>query len=169
MTTTINQGQPSGAAVISDAVASDASETVTKRTARKTRRLRPSRESVGWEFMRVSGAFLIALVAFHLITNVLMGAGVRQINFAFVAGKWASPFSQIATFLLLVLTVTHGANGVRSVIQDYVRNSSVSRILLFALYALAAALLLLGGLVLFTLDPCPPAAPAYLLPDFCFS
>jgi len=133
----------------------------------RPRRVRPSLESVGWVFMRISGVLLVVLVAIHIITNVLMGDGVRQINFAFVAGKWASPFSQLATFLLLILAVIHGANGVRTVIQDYVRSYRAQRVLTGITFVIALALLVLGSLVLFTFDPCPAGAPGYLLPDFC--
>jgi len=124
-------------------------------------------ESLGWVFLRISGLLLIGLIAFHIITNVLMGDGVRQINFAFVAGKWANPFSQILTFLLLILAVAHGATGVRTVIQDYVQTHTAQKILTAILHIAAAALFILGTLVLFTFNPCPPSAPAHLLPDFC--
>lgn len=138
--------------------------------------IRPSRripvrrdngQTLLWLFMRGSGILLIVLVAGHLITNLVMGAGVRQINFAFVAGKWASPFWQTWSLLLLILALLHGANGVRTVIDDYARGSVLRMLLKGLLYVVTGTMLVLGMLVIFTLDPCPPGAPMYLLPDFC--
>ena len=125
------------------------------------------RETAGWLFMRGSGVLLLVLVAGHLITNLMMGDGVRQINFAFVAGKWASPFWQTWSLLLLLLALAHGANGVRTLIDDYATAAPARFILKFLLYLATAVMALLGLLVIFTLDPCPPGAAPHLLPAFC--
>jgi len=125
------------------------------------------RETAGWLFMRGSGILLIVLVAGHLITNLMLGEGVRQINFAFVAGKWASPFWQTWSLLLLLLAMVHGANGVRTLIDDYSRTAGVRLFLKGLLYLVTFIMVALGVLVIFTLDPCPPGAAPHLLPAFC--
>ena len=130
---------------------------------------RSNREQLGWLFMRASGLLLVVLIAGHLITNVLQGAGVRQVNFAFVAGKWASPFWQTWSLLLLWLGLFHGTNGIRGILRDYVRRDAVRFVLSGVLYLVVLVILALGTLVIFTLDPCPAGAPAHLLPSFCAS
>jgi len=125
------------------------------------------RETAGWLFMRGSGILLLVLVAGHLITNLMMGDGVRQINFAFVAGKWASPFWQTWSLLLLLLALIHGANGVRTLIDDYATAAPARLVLKSLLYLATAVMALLGLLVIFTLDPCPPGAAPHLVPNFC--
>ncbi|MBU4464467.1 MAG: succinate dehydrogenase, partial [Actinobacteria bacterium] len=51
-------------------------------------------EKAGWVYMRLSGLILVILIFGHLFVNLVAGDGIRQIDFAFVAGKYASPFWQ---------------------------------------------------------------------------
>ena len=124
-------------------------------------------ERLGWVFMRVSGFFLIALIFTHLIVNVLQDGGVHAIDFAFVAGKLADPMWQWFDAALLWLALIHGTNGMRVVIEDYVYRPVLKRVLLGGLGISTATLLVLGTLVIFTLDPCPAGSAADLLPSFC--
>jgi succinate dehydrogenase / fumarate reductase membrane anchor subunit len=122
---------------------------------------------VGWIFMRVSGFFLIALIFTHLIVNVMQDGGVHAIDFAFVAGKLANPMWQWFDVTLLWLALIHGTNGMRVVIEDYVYRVKLKRFLLGGLAVSTTVLIVLGTLVIFTLDPCPTGAAASLLPSFC--
>ena len=124
-------------------------------------------ERLGWIFMRVSGFFLIALIFTHLIVNVMQDGGVHAIDFAFVAGKLANPLWQWFDVTLLWLALIHGTNGMRVVIEDYVYRVKLKRFLLGGLAVSTAVLIVLGTLVIFTLDPCPTDAAANLLPSFC--
>jgi succinate dehydrogenase / fumarate reductase membrane anchor subunit len=124
-------------------------------------------ERVGWIFMRVSGFFLIALIFTHLIVNVMQDGGVHAIDFAFVAGKLANPMWQWFDVTLLWLALIHGTNGMRVVIEDYVYRVKLKRFLLGGLAVSTTVLIVLGTLVIFTLDPCPTGAAASLLPSFC--
>ncbi len=123
-------------------------------------------EKWGWMYMRASGVVLVVLIFGHLMVNLFLGTGVRAIDFAFVAGKWASPFWKVWDVLLLWLALIHGGNGMRTVINDYARGRG--RVVLIGLVAAAVILLIvLGTLVLTTFDPCPAGAPANLVPSFC--
>ena len=68
-------------------------------------------EKYGWLFMRISGPLLIVLIFTHLMVNLVLGDGIKAINFAFVAGKWADPFWQWWDFAMLWLAMIHGTNG----------------------------------------------------------
>ena len=68
-------------------------------------------EMLAWLFMRISGVFLVVLIAVHLTTNLLVGDGIHAIDFGFVAGKWAHPLWQFWDLALLWLAMLHGANG----------------------------------------------------------
>src|SRR5687767_10605540 len=72
-----------------------------------------------WLFMRGSGLLLVVLVFGHLFVNLMMGEGIHQIDFAFVAGKWANPFWQVWDLAMLWLAMLHGGNGLRTIINDY--------------------------------------------------
>ena len=108
----------------------------------------------GWLFMRLSGVVLLVLVFGHLFVNLVMGEGIKQIDFAFVAGKWASPFWQIWDFAMLWLALLHGGNGMRTIINDYSEKDSTRLWLTGLLYAAVAVTLLVGTLTITTFDPC---------------
>ena len=124
-------------------------------------------EKWGWVYMRVSGVILVVLIFGHLFVNLVAGEGVNAIDFAFVAGKWADPFWVVWDTLLLWLALIHGSNGMRTLVNDYATNPKLRRILLGAIFSSTAILLLLGTLVIYTLDPCPPGGDQTLLPLFC--
>jgi succinate dehydrogenase / fumarate reductase membrane anchor subunit len=124
-------------------------------------------EKWGWLYMRFSGLFLVVLIFGHLFVNLASGQGVRAIDFAFVAGKWADPFWVVWDTLLLWLALIHGANGMRTIVNDYAHKPLLRKILLGAIAASTVLLLLLGTLVIYTFDPCPAHVAASMLPDFC--
>jgi len=124
-------------------------------------------DRLAWIFMRVSGFLLIGLIFTHLTVNLMQDGGVKAIDFAFVAGKLADPFWQWFDVSLLWLALIHGSNGMRVIIDDYVYRPGVKRGLFVALGVSTAMLIILGTLVIFTLDPCPVGSPADLLPSFC--
>src|SRR3989337_1586112 len=131
------------------------------------RKRRVNLEKWGWIYMRASGVVLVVLIFGHLFVNLVAGEGVKAIDFAFVAGKWADPFWQIWDTLLLWLALIHGANGMRTIVNDYASNRLLRTIFKGALVASTVVLLILGTLVIYTFDPCPAGASADLLPSFC--
>jgi succinate dehydrogenase / fumarate reductase membrane anchor subunit len=127
--------------------------------AKKSRYARTSKgrgnfELWSWVFMRGSGVLLLVLVFGHLFVNLMLGKGITQIDFAFVAGKWSNPFWQVWDMLMLWLAELHGFNGVRTIINDYTEKSSTRWILKTLLVLSAIVVLVLGTLVIFTFDPC---------------
>jgi succinate dehydrogenase / fumarate reductase membrane anchor subunit len=107
-----------------------------------------------WLFMRGSGLLLVVLVFGHLFVNLWLGDGIQQIDFAFVAGKWASPFWQVWDLAMLWLAMLHGMNGLRTIINDYATRSGTRFTLKTLLYFATFVTIVLGTLVIFTFDPC---------------
>ncbi|MGP9682681.1 MULTISPECIES: succinate dehydrogenase, hydrophobic membrane anchor protein [unclassified Brachybacterium] len=124
-------------------------------------------EMLSWLFMRVSGVLLVILVFGHLFVNLWLGEGVKGIDFAFVGGKWSNPFWQVWDLLMLWLGLFHGGNGVRTIINDYARSSTLRLTLKGLLYFAVVVTVILGTLVIFTFNPCPVGAEPSLLPSFC--
>jgi succinate dehydrogenase / fumarate reductase, membrane anchor subunit len=124
-------------------------------------------EKWGWMYMRASGVVLVVLIFGHLVVNLVAGEGVSAIDFAFVAGKWANPFWVVWDTALLWLALIHGANGMRTIINDYATKPLLRRVFLWAVAASTALLILLGTLVIYTFDPCPEGAAASDVPSFC--
>ena len=110
-------------------------------------------EMLSWLFMRVSGVLLVVLVIGHLLIMNILDGGVQRINFAFVAGRWASPFWQVWDLLQLWLAIIHGTNGLRTIISDYAAKSNTRLWLHTLLYVSAAFVIICGTLVIFTFDP----------------
>ena len=108
----------------------------------------------GWLFQRGSGLLLVVLVFGHLFVNLMMGEGIEQINFAFVAGKWANPFWQVWDLAMLWLAMLHGGNGLRTIINDYTTRPNTRFALKTLLYFGTLTVIVLGTLVVFTFDPC---------------
>lgn len=120
---------------------------------RQRTRSRTNFELYAWMFMRLSGLLLVVLVFTHLIVNAFVEGGVQRIGFAFVAGKWASPFWQIFDLALLWLAQLHGTNGLRVIINDYAERDMTRFWLKMLLYTASALVIALGTLVIFTFDP----------------
>ena len=117
--------------------------------------------------MRASGVVLVVLIFGHLFVNLVAGEGVKAIDFAFVGGKLSQPFWKIWDVMLLWLALIHGANGMRTIVNDYASNRMLRVTFKAALIVSAVLLIVLGTLVIFTFDPCPAGAPASELASFC--
>lgn len=103
--------------------------------------------------MRISGIILVFLVLGHLFIMNILDGGVQRINFAFVAGRWASPFWQVWDLVQLWLAMLHGGNGLRTIINDYAESARTRKILQVLLAVTVVFIVLLGTLVIFTFDP----------------
>ncbi|GAA3392106.1 succinate dehydrogenase hydrophobic membrane anchor subunit [Cryptosporangium minutisporangium] len=110
-------------------------------------------EMYAWVFMRLSGLLLVGLVFTHLFVNAFIDGGVQRISFAFVAGKYASPFWQVFDLALLWLAQLHGTNGLRVIINDYAERDGTRFWLKMLLYTTTTLIIALGTLVIFTFDP----------------
>ena len=119
----------------------------------RPRRTRTNTELYAWLFMRVSGIVLVVLVLGHLFIMNILDGGVQRINWAFVAGRWASPFWQVWDLLMLWLAMIHGTNGVRTIINDYAERDMTRYWLKMLLYAAFGVVVVVGTLVIFTFDP----------------
>ena len=66
--------------------------------------------------------------------EIVLDGGVQRVNWAFVAGRWASPFWQVWDLLMLWLAMIHGTNGLRTIINDYTRKDGTRLALKGLLY-----------------------------------
>jgi len=141
---------------------------VTIETPRSPRnRKSANREKIAWLFMRASGVVLIVLIFGHLFVNLFLGEGIKAIDFAFVAGKWANPFWQVWDTLMLWLALIHGTNGMRTLVNDYSEREGMRKFLNVSLWTVCILLIILGTLVTTTFDPCPDTSVVDALPQFC--
>ncbi len=115
---------------------------------------RPSSFEVwSWFFMRISGVILLFLVLIHLFIMHVSGSGVEKVDFAFVAERWDNVGWKTFDWIMLFLALLHGANGLRVVIEDYIRGPGVRTFVKGTLYALTVVLMIMGTAVIVTFDP----------------
>ncbi len=111
-------------------------------------------ELYSWFFMRVSGAILILMVVFHLLyMHFFIPGGVAAINYAVIVSRWTGSlgwFWRVFDLLLLVFAFTHGSNGMRFVIHDYIHQSGWRLAAKTGLYLVYFALLVMGATIIFS-------------------
>jgi succinate dehydrogenase / fumarate reductase, membrane anchor subunit len=72
-----------------------------------------------WYFFRVSGVLILLLVLGHILVVHILNS-VDDITYQFVATRWQSLGWRFYDWLLLALSIAHGQNGLRVMIDDYV-------------------------------------------------
>src|SRR6266700_4675578 len=128
--------------------------------ATKPERATPARDRAGgsfelwtWYFMRISGLVLVFLVLGHFTIVHLVGGGIDRVDFAFVTGRWSNPLWQVWDWLMLFLGLLHGANGLKTIINEYVHRTGMRAALKSTLYVLTLVFILLGTAIILTFDP----------------
>ncbi|MDQ3898319.1 MAG: succinate dehydrogenase hydrophobic membrane anchor subunit [Actinomycetota bacterium] len=106
-------------------------------------RYRPSAEARSWAYMRLSGLLLLFFALVHFaITHVV--TDVADTDYDFVAERWHNPAWRIFDWMLLVLALTHGLNGLRWIVDDYVRRPGRRKAVKGVLYGLTGVLVVVG-------------------------
>jgi len=114
-------------------------------------RPRQSFETWSWFFMRISGLVLVFLALVHFtITHILND--VVDTNADFVQRRWDNPLWRIFDWALLALALFHGLNGLRYIIDDYVRKPAVRAGVKAVLYSATVALFAYGTLTIVTFN-----------------
>ena len=107
-----------------------------------------------WYFFRVSGVLVLFLVFGHILVVHILNS-VDDITYEFVATRWQSLGWRFYDWLLLVLALTHGQNGLRVMIDDYV-HSPAQRIVAHTLnWVVLGVFLALGTLTIVTFPTLP--------------
>lgn len=111
-------------------------------------------ELFAWFFMRVSGLILLFIALFHIYYMHFV-VDVASITWKVIADRWTGPQGVLwRTFdlSLLVFSFTHGTNGVRYVIEDYINNNAMRVAAKTGLFLLYAVLLAMGIYVIFAFN-----------------
>ncbi|MCK5315303.1 MAG: hypothetical protein KAJ53_09285 [Anaerolineales bacterium] len=104
-------------------------------------------EGLAWKWMRYSGLLLIPLAWGHvLIQDVLVG--VHQIDLDYVALRWATLGWRVYDFLLLAFAFAHGVNGLRQVLNDFIKNKRTMRLVSWLLLVFWLVLSLIGAMAI---------------------
>lgn len=114
-------------------------------TARTERVSIPQRLDItAWKWMRYSGILLIPLAWIHVAINDVI-VGVHAIDLNYVQMRWAFIGWRIYDFALLAFAFAHGVNGLRQVLNDYVRGEANRRRLAWLLLVFWLVLSIIGA------------------------
>ena len=84
-------------------------------------------ERQAFMFMRVSGALLLFLAVGHMLIQHVVN-DVHDLDIQFVILQWSTWSQRIIDMLLLFFALTHGINGLRNVLEDYVHSASAIKL-----------------------------------------
>src|SRR6266436_7584444 len=109
-------------------------------------------ETFSWYFMRISAIGLFFLVIIHLFLNHV-SHDVSCTSYQLVAARYANPYWRVYDWLLLTLALLHGMNGLRVVIDDYVRSQAWRVRIESTLALITLAFFMIGTVTLITFQP----------------
>ncbi|MDQ4077196.1 MAG: succinate dehydrogenase [Chloroflexota bacterium] len=108
-------------------------------------------ELFAWFFMRVSGIILLFIALFHIFYMHFV-VDVAEITFLTIAERWQSAGWRTFDLALLFFSFTHGTNGVRYVIEDYIDHDGWRVTAKTALYLLYFLLMAMGTYAIVAFD-----------------
>ncbi len=95
---------------------------VTKRTVSSKQKS----ERFAYLFMRMSGVALLVLAVGHVTLNLVLN-DVHSLTLEYVKNQWDDWGWRAYDIFLLFFAVTHGYNGLRNVLEDYIHNERLMR------------------------------------------
>ena len=106
-------------------------------------------ETRSWLFMRLSGLVLVFLALIHFaVTHILND--VVDTDYDFVAHRWENPLWRLFDWALLALALAHGLNGLRWIVDDYVRGPRARVAVKAVLFGLSGLLFVAGTVTIVT-------------------
>ncbi len=115
-------------------------------------------EVMAWFFMRLSGVVLLLMALFHMFWMHFV-ISVESITFDSIVSRWTGghgPFWRMFDLFLLAFAFTHGVNGARMVIDDYVLSRGWRALLQSGLWLLWFVLMGMGTWIIFSFQPGMP-------------
>ncbi|MCP4361751.1 MAG: succinate dehydrogenase [Chloroflexi bacterium] len=114
-------------------------------------------------FMRVSGVLLLVLAVGHLIIqHVLSSSG--NLTLQIVANTWNNWGWKAYDLLLLIFAITHGFNGLRNILEDYIHNRQTVKVINILLLIFMIITIVWSAVAIASFDPEAARAAANSFP-----
>lgn len=110
-----------------------------------------NKERSAFMFMRMTGLLLLFLAVGHMMLQHIIN-DVQDLDLAFVIQQWSSWGQRIIDLLLLVFALSHGINGLRNVLGDYVHNPKTMKTLTIILGGFLVLTLIVAGFAILSFD-----------------
>ena len=121
---------------------------------RRSVKIQSSFERNAFMFMRLSGIALLLLAVGHMMFQHVLNSSTN-LTIQFVAQQWNSWGWKLFDFLLLLFAVSHGVNGLRNVLEDYVHNKTAVKWINILLLIFVVATILWAGYAIWQFDSTP--------------
>jgi succinate dehydrogenase / fumarate reductase membrane anchor subunit len=107
----------------------------------------PGLEFYSWYFFRASGLLLVVLALGHFAIMHVFNS-ILDVDYHFAARRLALPAWRVYDWLLLVLALLHGFNGLRVVVNEHARPAALRRALHWLVVVALVGFTALGTYVL---------------------
>ena len=104
--------------------------------------------SLAWLGQRVTGVALVLILGVHFILLHFSGSG--PISYDTVAPRLADPYYKAFQLLFLCLALYHAMNGLKLVIDDYVKRDGLRLLVTGGLWVLCLGFFLFGAVTILT-------------------
>lgn len=121
-------------------------------TTRHPKQYKSNFERYAFTFMRLSGVALLLLAVGHMLLQHVF-RDVHALNLTVVADIWRSWGWRIYDLLLLAFAVTHGLNGFRNILEDYIHNPKQVRSINTALTIFLIITIIWSAIAIFSFQP----------------
>ncbi|MFN2141874.1 MAG: succinate dehydrogenase [Candidatus Promineifilaceae bacterium] len=121
---------------------------------RRSVKIQGNFERSAFMFMRVSGIALLLFAVGHMMIQHVINSSTN-LTIQFVAEQWNSWGWKAFDFLLLVFAISHGINGFRNILEDYVHNKTAVKWISIILLVFVIATILWAGYAIWQFDSTP--------------
>jgi succinate dehydrogenase / fumarate reductase membrane anchor subunit len=111
-------------------------------------------ERTAFMFMRLSGIALLILAVGHMLFQHVLNSSTN-LTIMFVAEQWNSWGWKVFDIFLLGFTVSHGVNGFRNVLEDYIHNRTAVKWINILLLIFVVVTILWAGYAIINFDSTP--------------
>lgn len=106
-------------------------------------------ERYAYLYMRLSGVMLLFLAVGHIMIQLVINS-VHSLTLQFVADQWKSWGWRVYDMLLLIFAVSHGYNGLRNILEDYIHNEAVMKVIYYILGVFVVATIIWSAVAIAT-------------------
>ncbi|MFL7840006.1 MAG: succinate dehydrogenase [Candidatus Promineifilaceae bacterium] len=121
---------------------------------RRSVKIQGNFERNAFMFMRLSGIALLILAVGHMMIQHVLNSSTN-LTIQFVAEQWNTWGWKLFDFLLLIVAVSHGVNGFRNILEDYVHNKTAVKWIGILLLIFVVATILWAGYAIWRFDSTP--------------
>ena len=111
-------------------------------------------ERTAFVFMRLSGIALLLFAVGHMMIQHVINSSTN-LTIQFAAEQWNTWGWKAFDFLLLIFAVSHGINGFRNILEDYVHSKTAVKWISIILLVFVIATIFWAGYAIWQFDSTP--------------